>query len=312
MWSYGVECDNLERYDSGNDFVSACTSGRIYNAEQTAYRACSRCGGAGKIIPVGPDKVYIMKLAEPGANSPVNPGPAGYITPELDSAKYIGDELVKNEAKIEKAVLGKSGLLDQQKQDTLGGKILDWGPALDRLGDLSADAEACYKFLTDTMARLRYTPEQLHESAVSLGRKYLTDSAKQMRAEYAELKKGGLDDAMLYQFLEDIIYSEWANDPMELERNLLKLELTPFPTATVSEAVADGIGTADDLILKRYINDFFDRFERENGSILEFGSLLTHGAKIARIQQAFAGYVAEKRPAPIVPPLPPKPPVTGM
>lgn len=313
-WSYGVDCEHKEVYDSAAGVMSQCSAGYIYAPNGVTCRRCSNCGGRGKVIPVGPDKVYILKPAPAGETSPVNPGPAGYIVPELASAKYIGDEMVKNEAKIEKAVLGKSGLLDQQKQDTLGGKILDWGPAYDRFADLSADGEACYKFVTDTKARLRYGTEALLDSSVSFGRKYLADSLDQMRTKYAEMKKGGVDDGMLYQFLEDMVYAEWANDPMELERNLLKLELTPFPTATVSEAVLDGIGTPDDLLLKRYINNFFDRFERENGSILEFGSLLTHGAKIERIQQAFAGYVAEKRAAmsaPIVPPVLPKPPVTG-
>lgn len=295
MWSYGVDCTSGEKYATTSEFPSTCQAGRIYApGSESVWRPCTACKGQGKIIPIGPSKTYIVKPAPQGETSVVNPGPAGYITPELESAKYIGDELVKNEAKIEKAVLGKSGLLDQQKQDTLGGKILDWGPAFDRFADLSADAEACLSFCFDTMARLRY-PGEFRQSAVTLGRGYLAKSLEQLQAEYDAAKKAGLDDAMLYSILEDLIYTRWAGDPMELERNLLKLELTPCPTQTVAEAKLNGVIGPDDLLLKTYINDFFDRFERENGSILEFASLLSHGEKINRIQSTFNSYLDGKR-----------------
>jgi hypothetical protein len=297
MWSYGVDCTSTEKYDALSEFPSQCQTGRIYApGSESVWRACTSCKGQGKIIPIGPSKVYVVKPAPAGETSVVNPGPAGYITPELASAAYIGAELVKNEAKIEKAVLGKSGLLDQQKQDTLGGKILDWEPAYERFGALATDAEACLSFVLDTMATLRYR-EEFRQSQITLGRNYLAKSMSQLQAEYDEAKKAGLDDAMLYSILEDLIYTRWAGDPMELERNLLKLELTPVPTQTVKEAKDNGVIMPDDLLRKTYINDFFDWFENQHGSILEFASLLSHGEKINRIQEIFNTYLDDKRQA---------------
>jgi hypothetical protein len=294
MWSYGLDCD----YEAPADYLGCqvaqtCNAGYLVDG-QGARHACPRCGGVGKIIPVGPNKTYIVKPAPQGETSVVDPGPAGYITPELDSAKYIGEQLVLNEAKIEKAVLGKSGLLDQQKQDTLGGKILDWGPAYDRFADVAMDAEACLTFLLETKARYRYG-DAFRDSAVTLGRKWQVKSVNDLEAEYSAAKESGLDDALLYSYLEEIIYTRYAGDPMELERNLLKLELTPFPTQTVDEAKLNAVVGRDDLLLKTYINDFFNRFERENGSILDFASLLSHSEKVNRIQATFITYLDEKR-----------------
>lgn len=314
MWSYGVDCDYvppLSREDEASGIsVRACTSGYCYNSQRGEYR-CPACNGAGKRIPVGPDKVYIVKPAPQGETSVVDPGPAGYITPELDSAKYIGEQLILNEAKIEKAVLGKSGLLDQQKQDTLGGKILDWGPAYDRFADIAADAEVCLTFLLETKARYRYG-EAFRDSAITLGRRWQVKSVNDLEAEYAAAKEAGLDDALLYSYLEEIIYTRYAGDPMELERNLLKLELTPFPTQTVDEAKLNAVVGRDDLLLKTYINDFFNRFERENGSILDFGSVLTHSKKVENIQATFNLYLDEKRKDPAFAGAGPSPAASGL
>lgn len=296
MWSYGVDCDyQAPAGYLGSEYPQLCNAGRLFGSDGTLHN-CPRCNGQGKYIPVGPDKVYMVKAANTAAGdvSIVDPGPAGYITPELDSAEYIGAQLILNEAKIEKAVLGKSGLLDQQKQDTLGGKILDWGPAYDRFADIAMDAEACLTFLLETKARYRYG-DAFRDSAVTLGRKWQVKSVNDLEAEYAAAKEAGLDDALLYSYLEEIIYTKYAGDPMELERNLLKLELTPFPTQTVDEAKLNAVVGRDDLLLKTYINDFFNRFERENGSILDFASLLSHSEKVNRIQATFTTYLDEKR-----------------
>ncbi len=143
------------------------------------------------------------------------------------------------------------------------------------------------------MARLRYG-DAYREAQVTRGRRYQVKSASQLEVEYAAAKKAGLDEAALYPYLEDIIYTKWAGDPMELERNLLKLQMTPFPTCTVAEARADGVATAYDLGIKRYLNDFVVRFEEENGSILEFGSLLAPAEKLRRIREQFTTYLTEK------------------
>lgn len=295
MWSYGVKCDYVPPLSAEERalgyFASECNAGRCSTTARGEFE-CPVCRGAGKRIPVGPDKTYILEVPTDNTAPDIVP-PAGYITPELASAEYIGKELVKNEAKIEKAVLGKSGLLDQQKQDTLGGKILDWAPAYDRFADIAADAEACLTFLLETKARYRYRSD-FRQSAITLGRKWQVKSVNDLENEFAEAKKAGLDDAILYSYLEEIIYSRYAGDPMELERNLLKLELTPFPTQTVDEAAAAGVVGRADLLLKTYINDFFNRFERENGSILDFASLLSHGEKINRIQATFNTYLDDK------------------
>lgn len=254
---------------------------------------CPRCNGQGRYIPMGPDRGYIVQ-APTSKEDPDLRDPAGYITPDIESVKYIGEQLALNEAKIEKAVLGKEGILTQlTKVETAAGKDMDLGPMYDRLSTVSADVEAVARFITRTMALLRYG-SAYRKQAVNYGRRYQVKSLSQLEAQYAAAKAAGLDDSVLYSYLEDIIYTKYQGDPMELQRNLLKLELTPFPTQTVKEAKDNGIATPEDLLLKQYLNDFVSRFERENGSILDFGAALPHSLKIERILEQFNAYLTEK------------------
>ncbi|MBG8556170.1 hypothetical protein [Hymenobacter guriensis] len=287
-WSYGVKCDHTPPPVEG--YRATCDAGWLHYPG-IGKQKCPRCKGMGRYIPYGRDEGYILEVPEKG-DEPITP-PAGYVIPDLKSLKYIGDELVKNEAKIEKAVLGKEGILAMQsRQETALGKTIDLGPMEARLSLVADNWIECQKFVLNTFAVYRYR-EQFLRSSCNAGRRWTLLGAAQLEADFAAAKKAGLDESILYSYLEDIIYTKYANDPMELQRNLLKLELTPFPTCTVEQARADGVATAYDLALKRYLNDLVVRFEEENGSILEFGSLLAPSEKLRRIREQFSLYLTD-------------------
>ena len=316
MWSYGVRCDYQAPLVDANGYegLQSCNAGRLTGAAGTNGYAgtydCPRCKGQGKYIPVGPDKTYILEAPQNG--EPAITPPAGYIVPDLTSLEYLGGELTANAARIEKAVIGKEGVTAMHtKVESGNAKALDLAPVYDALNDYGDDAQVALKFVVDTFGRLRYGPDY-RASSVALGKKYHLKSADQLEQEYKAAKDAGLDSALLYGYLEELVYARYAADPMELERNLLKLELTPAPHLTDKEAQDAAIIGEDDLLLKIYLNDFVARLERENGgSILEFACLLSHGAKIDKILTIFTTYIDGKRPKP-VPVRPPSGLPTGL
>lgn len=310
MWAYGLDCDyvpNLtkQQYEDGCE-VRACTAGRVWTSIDGVgtETVCPRCNGAGKYLPAGPDKVIFVKPAPQGETSVVDPGPVGYIVPDLTSLEYLREACDRDERTLEKAVLGKSGILEMQTKAESGLKAMtDLSPLTDRLDDRGRDSVAAEKEILDLMASFRYESD-FKASQVSRGRRYHFYDEKTVMAEFESAKKAGADASMLYALLEDAIYAKFASDPMELERALLKLELTPAPHLTVTEAQELGFIGEDDLLLKAYLNDFISRFERENGSILEFGSAISHAKKIDNIQKTFNSYLDGKRraePAPLQP-----------
>ena len=303
MWSYGVRCDYQAPLTDASGFegMQSCNAGRLQNSSGTAggwagTYACPRCKGQGKYIPVGPDKTYIIEAPTDSGTPSLIP-PAGYVVPDLTSLAYLGGELVKNSAAIERAVIGKEGITTMHtKVESGAAKEIDMAPIYDALNDYGDDAVTAMKFVVDTFGRLRYA-DAYRASSLALGKRYHLKSTDQLETEYASAKAAGLDSALLYGYLEDIAYTKYASDPMELERALLKLELTPVPHLTDQEAQALGYIGEDDLLLKVYLNDFVGRFERNTGSILEFGSLLSHGAKIDKILTIFNTYLDGKRKA---------------
>lgn len=300
MWSYGLDCDytphlTQAQLNEGCLPVSCVTGSGYVGIDGQQLGVCPRCNGKRKYIPVGLDKTYILEPPQQGDVPLVNPGPAGYIVPDLTSLEYLAKSCEVAEGRIEKAILGKAGILEMQTKTESGeAKKADLGPLTDRLNERGVDSITVEKAICDAMARLRYGVEHFKASALSRGRRYHFYDEQVVQAEYDEAKQGGADAGYLYSLLEDSLYAKFGNDPMELQRNLLKLELTPFPHLTEKEALALGYVGVTDLLQKTYLNNFIARFERENGSILEFGSALSHEAKMKAIQTQLTAYVNEK------------------
>jgi hypothetical protein len=306
MWSYGVRCDYQPPIVPGADgyqFAQSCNAGRLFLGDGVGTYSCPRCAGSGRYIPVGPDKTFIVEVPTDSSQPSIIP-PAGYIVPDLTSLTYLGDELGKNAGLIEKAVIGKEGITRvSTKVESGAAKFLDMAPVYDALNDHGDDATVAMRFVVDAMGRLRYG-EAYRSSALSLGKRYQLRSVEQLEEQYQAAKAAGIDSALLYGYLEELVYTKYHNDPLELQRGLLKLELTPVPHLTDQEAQALGIIGDDDLLLKAYLNDFVQRFERENGSILEFGEVLPYGLKVQKILDIFTSYLDGKRkakPAPFIP-----------
>lgn len=300
-WSYGLDCDYVPYLTPAQTAEGClpvgCVAGAGYvGVSGQGLSLCPRCQGKRKYIPVGPDKTYIVKPAPAGETSVVNPGPTGYIVPDLTSLEYLATSCEAAEAKIERVLLGKAGILQMQTKTESGeAKKADLGPLEDRLNERGVDSITAEKSIYDAEARLRYGVESFKASALSRGRRYHFYDEQVVQAEFKDAKAAGADPGFLYALLEDTLYAKFSDDPMELQRNLLKLELTPVPHLTSKEALAQGYIGVNDLLQKDYLNDFFTRFERENGSILDFGSQIPHAKKIAAIQLTFDRYVQEKR-----------------
>ena len=74
---------------------------------------------------------------------------------------------------------------------------------------------------------------------------------------------------------------------------MIENNLNPQPYQSISECfdlAKNGVMTHSDLYLKANLIKFIKRFERENGSIVEFGSDITFEQKINIILNTFKNY----------------------
>ena len=79
---------------------------------------------------------------------------------------------------------------------------------------------------------------------------------------------------------------------------MIENNINPQPYQSVQECfdlVRNGAMTSDDLYLKANLIKFIKRFERENGSIVEFGSDITFEQKINIILNTFKNYIENEK-----------------
>ena len=93
------------------------------------------------------------------------------------------------------------------------------------------------------------------------------------------------------------ISTEYKSDPNLIQRMLISADLQPNPFETQLEVralFAEGMMTPEDYYIHSNFTDLLGKFERENGSIVFFGSDMTYNKKIERIQKELLIYTNEK------------------
>jgi len=96
-----------------------------------------------------------------------------------------------------------------------------------------------------------------------------------------------------------ILETEYRNDPMQLRRMLILAELEPFRHLSrqeVSELFDKKLVSETDLRIKLNFPNFVRRFERENMNILDFGSEIDYQRKIDTIMAELKRYANEQKP----------------
>lgn len=307
LWSYALACDFKTSVkvepEAGCEgaayYVPVSCAGTGYlNYPSGEVRKCSNCHGLGKVVPVGPDKTYYLQPPS-SKEQPVITPPAGYIVPDVATLTKQREELADQERQLERAALGKEGVLAiTTKVETAQGKEIDLQPVYDRCREYAESWQHVLQRCYDTVARLRYDGAFV-KSSVVIGDKYQLKSTAQLEKDYESAKASGLDDSALFGYLEEIIYSRYSTDPLELEYNLLKLHLTPMAARSTQELVemmaSFGAAPAPEQLQQAYLrklnlNDYVARFERENGPLVQFGVRRPFAERIATIQATFTTY----------------------
>ena len=84
--------------------------------------------------------------------------------------------------------------------------------------------------------------------------------------------------------------AKYRTNPDLQSREMIKLDLIPFPSLTINEVQGMTFVAESDKRMKVYFNAYVQRFEQENGDLLAFASLLPYREKIRRIKEIFNFY----------------------
>lgn len=253
---------------------------------------CPKCGdkrivGAGTFVevPVPSDKVPDMR------------NPVQILTVDRNSLDYNVAEEERLRTEIITAVVGTNEEIttrDALNEQQIRANFESQSTVLNRV---KKGFEEAQQFVDETVCRLRYGGEFI-SAKINFGTEFYLLDPTQLRERYRTAKESGASEAELDALQQQIVETEYRNNPTQRQRMLLLAELEPYRHLTRAEATdlySKGMITEDDLRIKLDFANFVRRFERENTNILEFGSAIPFARKIEIITDKFKEYARENR-----------------
>ena len=253
---------------------------------------CPKCGdkrivGAGTFVevPVPTDKVPDMR------------NPVQMLTVDRNSLDYNVSEDERLRTEIITAVVGTNEEIttrDALNEQQIRANFESQSTVLNRV---KKGFEAAQQFVDETVCRLRYGDAFL-SAKINLGTEFYLLDATQLRERYRTAKESGASEAELDALQNQILETEYRNDPTQMQRMQILAELEPYRHLTRAEVLdlySRGLISEQELRIKLNFANFVRRFERENINILEFGSDIPFDRKIEIITSKFYDYASENR-----------------
>jgi len=226
-WSYEQSCTKC----GGEGEVSILTKeAEGQNPAVYETSTCTSCGGVGYKTRSNPSDELVLKAPMEGEPT-LAPNVAGYVQPDLQSAKFYNELIEKARNTMFQAMWGTT-YQQGGKRETATGRFLDAQPVQDRLKDISYSFSKIHKFLLDCYGKIILGRKD-YESAVYYGNRYILDSPDDILDKYIETSKESVSDIAKLDMMDRYFEAEYQNDPMGLMKRKKMANVEPFPTVSV-------------------------------------------------------------------------------
>lgn len=288
-------CDYREEH---TDYVVVCEGGKL-KTDKGAFlqdslggtKSCPACGGSSL---AGPGSVIVVPLPSSGGMADDSDGfslPGVTITTvDTASLDYNQKKLEKAENSIIASVAGVGGQDSKEAINELQVKS-KFEDKLSVLRSLKVNFEKVQKFVDDTICRLRYGDDFIG-STIDYGSEFYLETLTELYDKMAEAKKAGLSEFALDAIAEQILETEYKNNPSMLERLKLLRQIEPYRNLSRDEVLNLSDKLDEELVMiKLQLPNLIDRFENENINITEFGGDVPLQTRIDNIIKTLKGYV---------------------
>lgn len=291
-WGYEQDCDyhndeTGERCDGG--FLKDKHGKWLYDSNGLLMPCpvCSkkRLAGAGSFV-----EVPVPIEGQPDLSNPV-----GMLAVDRSSLDYTKDEEQRLRLDIITAIVGTNEEVttrDALNEQQIKANFESQSTVLNRVKKGFENAQL---FVDSTCCRLRYGTAFLSAS-VNYGTEFYLFTSDELRERYKKAKEAGMSEADLDALLQQIIETEYRNNPQQMQRMIILSDLEPYRHLTRNEVQGlydKGIISVEDFIIKLNFADFIKRFERENMNIIEFGETIDYDKKIDTIKERLTEYARE-------------------
>jgi hypothetical protein len=291
---YEQDCDFHN--DNTGDY---CDGGFLKNSkgewlwDANGLVPCPKCHdhritGAGSFV-----EVPVPIEGQPDLRHPVD-----MLTVDRQSLDYNVEEEKRLRSTIITSIVGQNEEVTQREavnEQQIKANFESQATVLNRV---KKGFEEAQKWVDNTCCRLRYGTLFL-SSSVSYGTEFYLFSTDELRERYKTAKETGMSESELDALHQQIIETEYRNNPQQLQRMLILAELEPYRHLTRNEVAnlyQTGIVSVEDYLVKLNFADFIRRFERENMNIIEFGSATAYDTKISTIKEQLRAYAQEIAP----------------
>lgn len=294
----------LSGYEQACDYSNAengdyCDGGFLRD-KQGRYRLdaagllmrCPKCGNK-RIIGAG----SFVEVPIPNENEgrPDLRNPVQMLQVDRDALDYNVDEQNRLRDEIITAVVGQNEIVTDRDAFNEQQVRANFESVTTVLRQVKKGFESAQKWVDSTICRLRYGNLFL-SAEINYGTEFYLYTVDDLRARYKAAKEAGASESELDAIQDQILATEWKNDPVMLRRMRILADLEPLRHLTRAEALdlyRDRLISAETYRLKVNFPAYIRRFERENTNISSFGEALAYDRKIAIIAAKLMEYSKE-------------------
>lgn len=288
--TYEADCDfkNNETGDyCDGGFLRDSTGTFKMNPLGSGVLRCPVCSQK-RIVGVG--SLIEVPIPEPGGADLRDA--VKITTIDIDSLNYNVAEVKRLEEHIRTSVVG----MDTEPGNKTSMNEMQISAGYDSRRDvllsIKDNFEAAKKFVDDTCCRLRYG-DSFIGSSISMGTEFYLYSVSEVQEQYTKAKANGASNAELDALDKRIEEAQNRTNPSQSQRAFILRNLEPYRNYTLAEVIGmsdKGLLDPELVRIKLNFNDYINRFERENTSILEFGSQINFASKIDKILNTLKQY----------------------
>jgi hypothetical protein len=281
----GSYCENGYLKDSQNHYL----------IEQETLTRCPLCAqrkyaGVGSLVevPVPNQDNDFADLRNPVSVTTIDRNSLDYNVAEMQRQE---DVIFSNITGGSKDLINDQAINDVQVTATFEDRTRS-------IRKLARKIEAVHTWVEKTICRLRYGSSFISAS-INYGNEFYLYPAAVLNKLYDEARKQGRPSWQLDQLEDELIMTKFKHDPSTAVRLKIIKNLDPFRHKSddqVLEMMNRGLVNREDALIKVNLSSLILRFERENMSIVEFGSESEFDTKINSIYQTLLTYVREEDP----------------
>lgn len=295
-WFYEQDQDEKEERNKDRE------NGILPNGEYSFFdRVTGRHLNSKKHPMSGPGGVIDTPIPDSEEGIPSLAPPGGTIERNAELVRYIQDKVRKLKNEFHECVTGYSGEPDnnQAKNEKQVGSIYETRKAI--LNSLARHFEKSEKWLIETKLKIRY-PESFLSASISYGTEYYLEDANQILDRVTKAKKEEASQIVIGIEERQYFETKYRNNPEMIERVNLLNQLDPAIDTTRSEVerlFEIGGLSAKDYIFKKRFSSLIAQFERENGTLSEFGINIesetgdNYSLRVQRIKDIIYSYIEE-------------------